>query len=78
MKKYNLTEIRQKPSIICENLPVQITRYDEVVAIVVKPGAKWEECEECGQNTQEVLKYQHDNNRWGRLVLCKKCQEKLL
>jgi len=36
------------------------------------------ECENCGENTQNILEFQDKELRWQKINLCDKCAEELL
>ena len=73
-----MSEIDKNISILHKNVPFQITKDGIVVAEVVKPGAKWRECEICGENTQNIIQFPNKSGAWKTLILCDKCADEQL
>ena len=73
-RTYTVTEIVRKPSLLSTALPFDITLNGQVVATVISPkGTQWRECENCGENTQNIIEFQDDQLKWQKLILCDKC-----
>lgn len=78
-KTYTVTQVTRKPTLFSTALPFDITLNGQVIATVVSPkGANWRECENCGENTQNILEFQDEQLRWKKLILCDKCGAELL
>lgn len=82
MKKnrvFTVTEIKQNPyGIFTKSIPFDVTHKGRVIASVVKPMGVWRECENCGENTQNILQYPDKTGVWKELTLCDKCANELL
>ncbi len=65
-----------------DRLPFAISRNNKVIAIVSEPTSQWYECEVCGDNTQNLIKYEvkmeSGDKVFKKLVLCDACRSKLL
>ena len=78
-KIFTVTELTRRPSLFQSAPPFDVTLNGQVIATVVSPkGANWRVCENCGENTQNVLEYQDKQFKWQKLILCDKCSEELL
>lgn len=78
-RTYTITEVTRKPTLFSTALPFDITLNGEIIATVVSPkGAKWRVCENCGENTQNIIEYQDAQLKWQKLILCDKCGSELL
>jgi len=78
-KVYTITEVIRKPSLFSTSLPFDITKDGKVICTVTKPGdAVWRQCENCGENTQNILEFRDDQNKWRELILCDKCADELI
>lgn len=73
-RTYTVTEIVRRPSVLTTAIPFDITNNGQVIATVVSPkGAKWRTCENCGENTQNIIEFQDEQLKWHKLILCDKC-----
>ena len=77
-KVHTQTELTRNPSIIERDIPFDITKNGVVIASVVRPGTIWRECENCGENTQNIFEWKNRNGKWEKLTLCNKCADELL
>lgn len=77
-RTYTITEIVRSPNLLSTAIPFDITKNGEVIATVVRPGGVWRECENCGENTQNIIDYQDEKGEWQKLILCDKCANELL
>jgi hypothetical protein len=77
-KVYSTTEIAQKPSLLYTDIPFDVTKSGQVVAQVVRPGGIWRECQNCGENTKNIIEFQDEHFEWHKLILCDKCSDGLL
>ncbi|KKR56931.1 MAG: hypothetical protein UT94_C0024G0025 [Candidatus Uhrbacteria bacterium GW2011_GWF2_40_263] len=78
-RTYTITEAVRNPSHFTKDVPFDITNNGQIVATVISPkGANWYVCENCGENTQNIIDYQDDKLEWHKLILCDKCGEELL
>lgn len=77
MKKYTVREIVAKPSLF-DKAPFQITRYGRVIGTFTKEGGVWFDCENCGDPTRDLVKFENEEGEWERLVLCEECKKKLI
>jgi hypothetical protein len=75
---YTVTHVTKKPSLFQTAIPFDITVNGKVVATVVRPQGIWRTCENCGENTQNVLEFQDENAKWVKIILCDKCGNELL
>ncbi len=76
---YSISEIVRQPTLLSEALPFDVTKNGEVVATVISPkSGEWHECENCGENTQNIIQFQNSQLEWEKITLCDKCSEKLL
>ena len=74
---YTVTEVSRKPSLFQTAIPFDITLNGQVIASVVRPSGVWRECENCGENTQNVIDY-NGKAGWEKIILCDKCSDELL
>jgi hypothetical protein len=77
-RTYTTTQVVRQPSLLSTALPFDITLNGEVIATVVRPGGVWRECENCGENTQNIIDFQDEKLEWQQLILCDKCANGLL
>ena len=75
---YTVTEVVRKPTLFQTALPFEITHNGRLIALVVRPGGEWKVCENCKENTQNIIEFQDEHFKWQTLILCDKCSEKLL
>jgi hypothetical protein len=75
---YTMSEVTRNPSLLRKAIPFDITYNGKTVCSVTQPGAKWRECENCGENTKNVIDFKDKNSQWQQIILCDKCGEKLL
>lgn len=73
-KSFSVTQVTRRPKMFRTEVPFDITMNGLVVATVIKPdGVKWRECEQCGENTQNIIQFQDDKLKWQTIILCDKC-----
>ena len=78
-KVYSITSLVRNPKVFQSDLPFDITLNGRIIATVVSPGnANWKECENCGENTQNIIEFRDDNANWKKITLCDKCADELL
>jgi len=76
---YTVTELSRKPTLYQTALPFDVTLNGQVIATVVYPHkANWNKCENCGENTQNLIEFQDNQDRWKKIILCDKCADELL
>lgn len=75
---YSTTEIARKPSLLYTAIPFDVVKDDQVIAQVVRPGGVWRSCENCGENTQNIIEFQDEKLEWKKIILCNKCSDELL
>jgi hypothetical protein len=77
-RSYTVTYVCRKPTLFQTALPFDVTHNGRIIATVVRPGNIFRECENCGENTQNVVDFQDKNFVWKKLILCEKCSNELL
>jgi len=78
-QSYTLTQLKNRIRIMREPKPFDVTSNGQVIATVVNPhDAAWRKCENCGENTQNIVEFQNKDFEWKKLILCDKCSEELL
>lgn len=77
-KVYTVTEVTRNPKLFRTAVPFDITHTGRIIATVVHPSGEWYECENCGENTQNILEFKDKQLKWQKLILCDKCSDKLL
>jgi hypothetical protein len=77
-RSYTITQVARQTSLLTTAVPFDITNNGQVVATVVRPGGIWRECENCGENTQNIIEYQDKQSKWKKIILCDKCANELL
>ena len=77
-RTYTVTQVVRNPKLFKTAIPFDITSNGEVVATVVTPSGEWYECENCGENTKNIIEFQDKQLKWQKIILCDKCSEKLL
>lgn len=75
---YSVTEVSREPTLFQKALPFDVTLNGRVIATVCKPEGVWRECENCGENTKNIIEYKDKNFNWKEIILCDKCSEELL
>lgn len=75
---YTVTQVVRKPTLFQSAVPFDITSNGKVIATVVTPSGRWYECENCGENTKNIIEFQDKQLKWQKIILCDKCSEKLL
>ena len=75
---YTTTEVTRNRRLFQTAVPFDITLNGKVLCSVVKPMGVWRECENCGENTQNILQFKDESFKWHKIILCDKCSEELL
>lgn len=75
---YTVTKVVRNPRLFETAIPFDITRNGVIIATVVSPKGEWYECENCGENTQNVIDFKDEDGVWQKLILCDKCADELL
>ena len=75
---YTVTEVTRKPTLFQTAIPFDITHTGKIIATVVRPGGTWRECENCGENTQNIVEFQDEHFKLQKIILCDKCSNELL
>jgi hypothetical protein len=77
-KVFSVTQVVRKPTLFQTAVPFDITLNGQIIATVVTPSGEWYECENCGENTQNIIEFKDKQLKWQKLTLCDKCSDKLL
>jgi hypothetical protein len=77
-RRYTVTQVIRKQSLFQTAVPFDVVLNGEIIATVVKPKGVWRECENCKENTQNIIQFQDENLNWKEIILCDKCSEQLL
>jgi len=75
---HTVTEIVRTPTLLRRDIPFDITSNGKVICTVVRPGGVWRECENCGENTKNILEFRSKGGNWTKIILCDKCSDKLI
>lgn len=75
---YTTSEVVRKRSLFQTAVPFDIALNGKIICSVVKPMGVWRECENCGENTQNILEFKDSEFKWHKIILCDKCSEQLL
>ena len=76
---YTISEVSSKTSLFRTALPFDITHNGEIIATVINPQRGiWRSCENCQENTQNIIEYKNKNLEWEQIILCDKCADELL
>ena len=76
---YTVTEISRKPTLFQKALPFDVTLNGEIIATVSRPTGVWRECENCGENTKNIIEfYDNTGQKWKKIILCDKCSNELI
>ena len=75
---YTVTQVVRNPRLFQTALPFDITSNGQLVCTVMTPSGQWYECENCGENTKNLIEFQDKNFEWQRIILCDKCSAELL
>ena len=77
-KVFTLTHARNNPQLFRKAIPFDLTWHGKVICTVIHPGGIWRECENCGENTQNIEEFRDKRGEWRKLILCDKCADELL
>lgn len=75
---YTTTQIARQPRLFQTAIPFDVTLNGQVIATVVRPSGVWRECENCGENTKNIIEFRDESGKWQKLILCDKCSDELL
>lgn len=77
MKRYTIQQVTTKPTLF-DKPPFEITRYGRVIGTFIKDDRPWYKCEDCGDPTDDKIKFENEKGNWEALSLCAECKKKLL
>jgi hypothetical protein len=78
-RTYTITEVMRNSKLFSTAVPFDITVNGQIVATVISPNkVEWRECENCGQNTQNIIEFQDEKSEWNQIVLCDQCSNELI